>query len=117
MRDISYVRRTGRQQRGTYACRDLVGDHPVPAVRNVEYEGEAPAQGLHLIDQSEKPHYIEPWLVRRRCTICQHDETYVLDRYMRDGAIMFKSLEYGHEANANDLRDELKYIGIELPFG
>jgi hypothetical protein len=115
LRDISSARRVGRQQRGTYSCRDLVGDHPVPASRQIEFAGETPATGLHLIDQSGKPHFIEPWLVRRRCSKCQHQETYVLDRYMRDGTIMLKSLEYGHESEANDLRAGLGQVGIHLP--
>jgi hypothetical protein len=115
LRDIAYARRLGRRQQGTYTCRDLVGDHPVPALRNVDFVGTSPAQGLHLVDQTQQPHYIEPWLIRRRCETCHREETYVLDRYMRNGQIMFKSLEYGHESNTSDLRDELRAIGVILP--
>ena len=115
LRNISYTRRVGRQNRGTYSCQDLVGDHPVPANRNIDYAGETPAEGLHLVDQSGLPHFIEPWLIRRPCSRCHHEETYILDRYMRDGVIMFKSLEYGHELEANDVRDEMAQIGVALP--
>ena len=85
------------------------------AARLENGDGPDPATGLHLIDQSGMPHYIQPWLVRRACSKCKHEETYVLDRYMRDGAIMLKSLEYGHEVDASDLRDELREINIDLP--
>jgi hypothetical protein len=115
LRDISYALRVGRQQRGSYSCRDLVGDHPVTVRRTVEFEGETPAKGLHFIDQSGRAHFIEPWLVRRRCTKCQHEETYVLDRYMNSGAIMYKSMEYGHEMDLSELRSELLHVGIDLP--
>lgn len=115
LRNISYARRAGRRQSGTYSCQDLVGDHPVPANRNVEFVGETPAEGLNLVDPSGQTYYIEPWLVRRQCDKCKHEETYLLDRYMRKGEIFYKSLEYGHETDVSDLRDELTEIGIKLP--
>ena len=62
-----------------------------------------------------RAHYVEPWLLRRPCEICRHEETYILDRYMRNGQIMFKGLEYGHIFDASDLREELREIGVALP--
>jgi hypothetical protein len=116
LRDIDSVRMRGRNaDRGTYSCRELMGDHPVPTPKSIEFSGSAPAQGLHLIDQSEKPHFIEPWLIRRPCAKCKHEESYILDRYERNGQILFKSLEYGHELDASDLREELREVGAELP--
>ena len=97
LRDIISVHPTGRRNSGTYICKELVGDHPVAPTLTIAYEGNLPACGLHIVDQHGKPHFVEPWIVRRSCGQCRREETYVLDRYLKDKSISLKSLEYGHK--------------------
>lgn len=115
LRDILFTQPVGRQSRGTYRCKDLTGDHPIPSVKTCDYEGPAPAVGVHVIDQFGFAHLAEPWLVRRRCENCGFEETFVFDRYLRDRSIRFKSLERGHEEDMGGRRDELRHVGIDLP--
>ncbi|MDB4367978.1 hypothetical protein N9Z38_00450 [Mariniblastus sp.] len=115
LRFITAVRPAGRRKVGTYSCHELIGDHPVPTVRTIHYEGDPPAVGLHLTDQNDQICFVEPWLVRRQCATCRHQETYVLDRYLKDKTISLKSFEYGHEFDGSDLREDFLEIGLELP--
>ena len=84
-------------------------------IRQVEFQGETPACGLHFVDPAGSTHLVEPWLMRRRCCMCRHQETYIIDRYLPDGAIMYKSLEYGHEFDGSEFRDDLSRVGVDLP--
>jgi hypothetical protein len=115
LREVLYVQPLGRQLRGTYNCADLIGDHPIAGVKTAEYKGSPPSIGLHIIDQHGHPHLAEPWLVRKHCERCKFPETYIVDRYMRDGRILYKSLERGHEEDMSPLRDDLKQVGVDLP--
>jgi hypothetical protein len=115
LRDIISTHPTGRRKSGTYVCKELVGDHPVPPTLTVPFDGDTPACGLHIVDQHGKPHFVEPWIVRRRCGKCRHEETYILDRYLKAKSISLKSLEYGHEQCGDDLRIDFQEVGINLP--
>jgi hypothetical protein len=115
LRHVTDVQYNARLHTSQYEYRDLVGDNPLVPVRRSVIKGPVPLQkgGLYFATSTYDLFLAHPWLTRMECPECRAVETYTFDRLsVSPIQILLKSLERGHEHNANDLQADFESVGL-----
>jgi hypothetical protein len=94
--------------------RELIGDHPVVPTRTIIYDRPAVEVGsTYILDGQRRLWLLRPFLAGRTCPKCRNWSTFHIDE-MRDGKVIYKSLEHGHTMEDAALDEALAHVGLIL---
>jgi hypothetical protein len=94
--------------------RNLMGDNELTPLRTVELDQPTvEAESLYATSQDGALHLLRPVLTWRECEQCHRPAVMVLDQYSAtDGSLVVRSLDHGHTAQADELIDAFKEVGL-----
>ena len=103
------------RKRAIMNFRELMGDHPVVPTRTIIYDRSAVEVGsTYILDGQRMLWLLRPFLAGRTCPKCRNWSTFHIDE-MRDGKIIYKSLEHGHTMEDAALGEALAHVGLISP--
>jgi hypothetical protein len=100
------------RKRAVMSFRELIGDHPVVPTRTITYDRPAVEVGsTYILDGQRRLWLLRPFLAGRTCPKCRNWSTFHVDE-MRDGKVIYKSLEHGHTMEDAGLDEALAHVGL-----
>jgi hypothetical protein len=97
-----------------YNYRQLMGDHAiVPVLEGEATSAELEASSLYLVDRTNEPHLLRPFLTRRLCPKCGGWETFFLEKYdKKTDTCTLKSLEKGHTVEDEQIAAVFRQVSM-----
>ncbi len=81
----------------TVRYRQLAGDSPVVPLSEMSHPSNViESDSLYLLDLRRELHLLRPLMIGTECPSCGHWSTFLPDRVVRDGSMLYRSLEHGH---------------------
>ena len=100
-------------KRSSLTYRELMGDHPVVAVRSRTYDQQGIEEGsLYVAEANGRLHLLRPFLIGQTCPKCRNWSTFHVDAIMRNNVTRLKCLERGHTMRQPTPTDALSAVGL-----